>query len=75
MAADFMARESWHANRESSAWRDVLSFALDHPQFGGWGANIVPLPAGERGEGIAFPDQSDGSASQNLCRLAPRGQG
>ena len=29
---------------------DVISFTLDHPQFGGWGATLVQLrkPAGSR---------------------------
>ena len=29
---------------------DVVSFALDHPQFGGWGATVVQLRSGERGQ-------------------------
>jgi len=29
---------------------DVVSFALDHPQFGGWGATIVQLRSLERGK-------------------------
>ena len=29
---------------------DVVSFALDHPQFGGWGATVVQLSSVESGK-------------------------
>ncbi len=29
---------------------DVVSFALDHPEYGGWGATLVSLRASSRGQ-------------------------